>query len=95
MLRPVRFIAQEPKRSANIAKHGFDPAQFEEAFSFDRYANAPTKPSRTGRAHYLLIGTWFGEVVVVVIVSPLGTEAFDIVSVRRANRTERSRYEAL
>ncbi|QGY04464.1 hypothetical protein MMSR116_23050 [Methylobacterium mesophilicum SR1.6/6] len=91
----MKFIAQEPKRSANIAKHGFDPAQFEEAFSFDRYATAPTRPSCTGRVRYLLIGTWFGAVVVVVIVSPLGTEAFDIVSVRRANRTERSIYEAL
>ena len=91
----MKFIAQEPKRSANIAKHGFDPARFEVAFSFNRYATAPTKPSRTGHSRYLLIGTWFGEAVAVVIVSPPGTEAFDIVSVRRANRTERSIYEAL
>lgn len=45
----MRFYATEPKRSANIAKHGFDPADFEDAFSFDRYLTIPTKPSRTGR----------------------------------------------
>jgi uncharacterized DUF497 family protein len=94
MLRSVKVIAQAPKRSANIAKNGFDPAQFEEAFSFDRYATAATNPSRTGRA-LPAHRTWFGEIDVVAIVSPLGTEAFDVVSVRRANRTERSIHEAL
>jgi uncharacterized DUF497 family protein len=33
--------------------------------------------------------------VVVVIVSPLGSEATDIVSVRRADRKERTIYDAL
>lgn len=43
------FICGEPKRLANLAKHGFDLAEFEEAFDFDRYAVLPIKPSHTGR----------------------------------------------
>ncbi|MDP4023440.1 BrnT family toxin [Methylobacterium sp. NEAU 140] len=89
----MRFFAQEPKRSANIAKHGFDPAEFEAAFSFDRFLSRPTKSSRTGRERVMLIGTWFDEAVVTVIVSPLGSEACDIVSVRRASLKERIAYE--
>ena len=45
----VRFFASRPKRSANIAKHGYDPAEFEVAFSFDRYLSRRTKPSPAGR----------------------------------------------
>ena len=88
----MKFFAPEPKRSANIAKHGFDPTDFEDAFDFDDYLTIPTRPSHTGRERLKLIGTWFGEVVVVVIVSPLGSEAIDVVSVRRADRNERARY---
>ena len=89
----MRFTLDAPKRQANLAKHGFDFAEFEEAFSFHRFLSRPTKPSRTGRERFLLIGTWFEETVVTVIVSPLGTEATDIVSVRRASRQERVAYE--
>ena len=91
----MRFTYDEPKRQANVAKHGFDFAEFEEAFSFDRFLSLPAKQSRTGRDRFLLIGTWFGETVVVVIVSPLGTEATAIVSVRRANRQERAAYDQI
>ncbi|AWN49234.1 hypothetical protein DK419_25190 [Methylobacterium terrae] len=89
------FSYDEPKRQANLAKHGFDFAEFEEAFDFDRYAVLPAKPSHTGRARHKLVGTWYGVTVVMVIVSPLGSEATDIVSVRRADRKERTIYDAL
>jgi uncharacterized protein len=89
------FTYDEPKRQANLAKHGFDFAEFEEAFDFDRYAVLPTKPSRTARTRHILVGTWYGVTVVVVIVSPLGTEATSLVSIRRANRDERAAYDAL
>lgn len=89
------FTFDEPKRQANIAKHGFDLAEFEGAFSFGRFLSLPTKPSATGRERFKLLGSWRGETVVVVIVSPLGTEAVDIVSVRRANTKERATYDRL
>lgn len=88
----MRFTYGEPKRQANIAKHGFDFAEFEEAFSFDRFLNIPAAPSRTGRTRFKLIGEWHGQTVVVAIVSPLGSEAIDIVSVRPANAKERAFY---
>lgn len=87
----MRFTCDEPKRLANLDKHGFDL----EAFDFARFATLVTKPSRNGRARLKLIGTWNGETVVVVIIAPLGSEAIDVVSVRRANRRERAVYDAL
>ena len=71
------FACDEPKRQANLAEHGFD-----------RFLNIAAKPSRTGRVRFKLIGLWHGDVVVVAIASPLGSEAIDIVSVRRANGRE-------
>ncbi|MCJ2014679.1 BrnT family toxin [Methylobacterium sp. J-076] len=91
----MRFTYDEPKRQANIAKHGLDFAEFEDAFSFDRFLSRPTKPSRTGRERFLLIGEWFENAVVTVIVSPLGTEATDIVSIRPASRQERAAYDRI
>ena len=69
----MAIIYDEPKRQANIAKHGFDFAEFETAFSVDRFLTRPAKPSRTGRERFLLIGLWNGEVVVAAIISPLGS----------------------
>ncbi|MGU3539977.1 BrnT family toxin [Methylobacterium sp. A54F] len=89
----MKFTYGEPKRQANIAKHGFDLAEFEAAFDFGRFLTIPAQPSRTGRERFKLIGTWRGTVVVVAIVSPLGTEAVDVVSVRRANAREIARYD--
>ena len=89
------FFAPQPKRSANIAKHGYDPADFEAAFGFDRYLSRRTKPSVTGRECLTLVETWSGDAVVTVILSPLGTEACDVVSVRDASDEERAAYDAL
>ncbi|KMO11237.1 BrnT family toxin [Methylobacterium platani] len=80
----------EPKRQANLKKHGFDLADFEDAFSFERFITLDAEPSKTGRVRFKLIGSWHDNIVVVAIVSPLGSEAIDIVSVRRANGDERA-----
>ncbi|MCW6509222.1 BrnT family toxin [Lichenifustis flavocetrariae] len=91
----MKSFAPQPKRSANIAKHGYDPADFETAFSFDRYLSRRTKPSQTGRERRLLVGTWFNDAVVTVIISPLGSEGCDVVSVRDASDKERAAYDNL
>ena len=83
----------KPKRIANLAKHGLDFADFEAAFDLDAALVLPTRPSRTGRNRFVLIGPWKGELVVVAVMSPLGSEALDLVSLRRADRKERDLYE--
>lgn len=88
----VRFTYGQPRRQANTAKHAIDLAEFEAAFSFDRFLTITTKPSRTKRQRFKLIGSWCGEIVVVAIVSPLGSEAIDVVSVRPANAKEKASY---
>ncbi|GJE55417.1 MULTISPECIES: BrnT family toxin [Methylobacterium] len=89
----MTIIYDESKRQANIAKHGFDFSEFEAAFSFDRFVTLPAKASRTGRIRFTLVGTWKGATVVVAIVSPLGTEAVSLVSIRHANAKERAVHD--
>ena len=83
----------EPKRLANIAKHGLDFAQFQEGFSWDCFLAGAVRPSRVGRVRYRFLGKLAGFAVVVAIVSPLGSEAISILSLRRASRKERLFYE--
>lgn len=83
----------EPKRQANLLKHGFDFADFDDCFDAGTALFRPTKPSRTGRERLMLIGEWDGQVVVTVIISPLGSEAIDLVSIRHASDKERAAYE--
>lgn len=82
----------EPKRLANLAKHGLDFADFDSCFDGETALAVPTRPSRTGRSRYLLIGEWNGDRVVAVIASPLGTEALSLVSLRYADPEERESY---
>ena len=85
------IIVPEGKRIANLAKHGIDLADFEDGFSWDRYLAGPARPSRTGRMRDRFIGTLRGSVV-VAIVSPLGSEAVAVISIRPANEKERMAY---
>ncbi len=90
----MMIVWDEPKRLANIAKHGLDFEDFERTFDFDGATVQTTQPSRrTGRQRYKLIG-WFGDTLIVAaIVSPLGSEALSLISLRRANPSERKLYE--
>lgn len=86
------IVVPELKRTANLAKHGIDMNDFEDGFSWDRYIAGPTKPSRTGRARERYIGVLDGRTVFVV-VSPLGSEAISLVSIRPASQRERAAYD--
>ena len=79
----------EPKRLANLDKHGLDFARFAEEFEFDTATRIPAQPSRTGRPRYRLVGYLGGELVVVAVVSALGTEALSLISLRRTTAKER------
>ena len=85
----MRIIIDEPKRLSNLRKHGLDMADFADGFDFDGAKVFPAYPSWTGRARFGLIEWLNGAVVVAAIVSPLGTEAFTLVSLRVASQQER------
>lgn len=88
----MKVVWDEPKRLANLAKHGLDFAHFEEGFDFDTAIQLPAHPSPTGRERFRLVGWLFDELVVVAVMSPLGTEALSIVSLRHAKETEGERH---
>lgn len=90
----MRIAWDEAKRLSNLAKHGIDFAEVANRFDFERAIRFPTRPSATGRLRITLIGALRGEIVVVVIASPLGTEALSLISVRPAGPKER-RYHGL
>ncbi|MFN3546554.1 MAG: BrnT family toxin [Mesorhizobium sp.] len=79
----MRILWDEPKRLANLDKHGFDFAALTEEF-FSRAMIRPAKGER-----YLAIGL-LGASLVAVVFRPLGAEALSVISMRPANRKEAS-----
>ena len=73
----------EPKRLANLAKHGLDFA----AITLEFFENAHATPAIEGRVKF--VGTIKAALFVVVIAAPLGTDSISIISLRRASRKER------
>ena len=74
----------ERKRLSNLDKHGLDFADLTlEFFETARLGSAK-------RERYLAVGELDGDTAIVVIFALLGTEAISVISMRRANRRERS-----
>lgn len=85
----MRIVWDEPKRLANIDKHGLDFADLNEAF----FADALFVPSKAGR--WKGIGASLRGVICVVFAQ-LGREGVSVISMRPASVQERRRYaEAL
>ncbi|KQN69764.1 MULTISPECIES: BrnT family toxin [unclassified Devosia] len=78
----------EPKRLANLAKHGLDFRDLDAEF----FLSAFVEPSRDGRL--LAIGSLSGVQVIVVVFRPLGSEALSVISMRPASRQERMQTHA-
>ncbi len=77
----------EPKRLANIAKHGLDFADV--GLFYSRHAIIePAKVDRHGRRRMKAIG-YFLDGTVVVIFAMLGSEGISIISFRTAHEKER------
>ncbi|SEP32127.1 hypothetical protein SAMN04487843_11149 [Methylobacterium sp. ap11] len=91
----MRIEWDEPKRRANLQKHGLDFADITAQFDFATAVLLETRPSRTGRGRFKLIGWFRSRLIVVVVASPLGTEAFSVISLRPANLKERVHVEQL
>ncbi len=81
----MRIVWDEPKRLANLAKHGIDFADIPADF----FETAFIGKARNGRLFAL---GRLGSVIVVIFVV-LGSEAISIVSARPANRKERKAIE--
>lgn len=73
----------EPKRLANLAKHGMDFAELDIAF----FAAALVVPAKLGR--FKAIGRR-ADGALVVIFATLGSEGISLISMRRASPSERS-----
>lgn len=80
----VKIVWDEPKRLANITRHGLDFASLTVEF-FD---DSTIFPSTAGR--FVAVGNLNGEIVVAVVIKPLGSEAISVISMRPASRKERS-----
>lgn len=80
----MKIVWDEPKRKQNVAKHGMDFASLTVEF-FEASAVYPAKEGRL-----IAIGELNGQVVVAVIFKPLGSEALSVISMRPANKKERS-----
>lgn len=86
------IVWDEPKRVANLAKHGLDFATFEASFDFASAVDLGASNSARGRPRKRLVGVFEGRLVVAAILSPLGSQAIALVSLRPASRIERSLY---
>jgi uncharacterized DUF497 family protein len=84
----MKITWDEPKRLANLEKHGIDL----DASFLESAIALSAKPSTTGRERFRLIGEMNGVLIVAAIVSPLGTEAISVISLRPASKEERELY---
>lgn len=87
------IVWDEPKREANLAKHGLDFAAFQAGFDFDTAIVEQGEVDRAGPQRFKLIGVFDDRIVVAAVVAPLGSEALSLISLRPASRNERRTYE--
>jgi len=92
LLAVALFVWDEPKRLANLRRHGLDFANAEVGFEWDGAVTAPTYAGSRGEARFKSIGLFDGQLI-VVIFAPLGTEAIAIISMRPADAKERRLYD--
>jgi uncharacterized DUF497 family protein len=83
----MKIVWDEPKRLANLDKHELDFADLNETF-FD---NALVIPSHNKSKRWVAIGVSIRGVIVVVFAR-LGREGVSVISMRPANRSERTLY---
>ena len=81
----MKIVWDEPKRLANLDKHGLDFADLNETF-FDDALVLPTYNKR-----WAGIGKNIRGIIVVVFVR-LGKEAVSVISMRPASKNERKLY---
>lgn len=80
------IVWDEPKRKANLAKHGMDFADLDVEFLL----GALVIPAKQGR--FKAMGR-FADGTIAVIFATLGTEAISLISMRPASKQERAFYD--
>ncbi|GLU29352.1 BrnT family toxin [Brucella sp. NBRC 12950] len=79
----MKVVWDEPKREANLAKHGMDFA----SLTIEFFENSKVLPAKNNRLQ--AIGRLADGTIVVIFVT-LGTEALSVISMRPARKDERS-----
>lgn len=80
----LRIVWDEPKRQANLAKHGLDFAEL----SIEFFLSARIEPARQGRM--VAVGNLGGRIAVVAVFRSWGPRRFPWISLRPASARERS-----
>ena len=78
----MKIVWDEPKRLANLASHGMDFADLDEAF----FEGSVVVTAKLGRQ--IAVGRHRSGIILVVFVA-LGTEGLSVISMRPASRKER------
>ena len=90
----LKFEWDEAKNKSNIAKHGLDfQAAMELFLGVDPFLVAPESPKDQGEDRWKGIGVLRCAIVVVVVFAERGQDTIRIISLRKANRSERAAYE--
>ncbi|MBO3761084.1 BrnT family toxin [Ciceribacter sp. L1K22] len=85
----MKIVWDEPKRRANLEKHGFDFADVSE-LDWENAIIEDGRPDADGRRRLKAIG-YFRDGTAAVVFALLGSEAISIISFRPANDRERRR----
>lgn len=81
----MKIVWDEPKRLANLDKHGLDFAQLTEGF----FEDALIVPSRRNRFRGIGLNN---NGVICVVFAKMGREAVSVISMRPASGSERKFY---
>ncbi|WP_114389280.1 hypothetical protein [Notoacmeibacter marinus] len=73
----------EPKRLTNLDKHGIDFADL----TVELFEAATIYPGNGNRI--VSISHWNGQIIIIVLLRPLGSEVISILSLWPASRKER------
>lgn len=78
----MMIVWDEPKRLANLAKHGLDFSDLDEAF----FLSSLVVPAKENR--HIAIGR-LADGTIAVVFAVLGSEGVSVISMRPASRRER------
>ena len=79
----LMIVWDEPKRQANLAKHGLDFGDLDEGF----FLASVVVPAKDGR--HMAIGQ-LADGTIAVVFATLGIEGVSVISMRPASRKERT-----
>jgi hypothetical protein len=88
----MEFVWDEKKNRLNIKKHGFDFADAWEVFNKVLLASLDDSQDY-GEQRWIGIGMLNNGIVAVIVFVEQDNDTIRIISMRKANKNEKSRYE--